>query len=562
MAKRTLLSPSLFLTFPLLLAAFTAGGCQIIAGLGGEEPLASGGSGGSGGSGATGATGGNTGGTGGTGGMSGPCTPPDTQTCYSGPAGTKDVGVCVGGVSTCSPEGMWGPCEGEVLPSTETCANPADEDCSGYDCSVWVKAILGDVYGETVAIDVSGNVYVGLYVSAGVDVGDGDPVVPQGNTDVAVVKYDKDGNFVWKYVLGAPSEVTINDISVDASGNAVFCGGTSASTDFGNGAIAAGAYVAKLNSSGQIAWAVTGTGVGAAPPSTSHVAINSQGDVYAAGSAMGIDFGSGVLQGGTDPISFFLVKLKGASGQVDWVKMTKSNYEENINGLTVDASDSAVFAGTFRGAYLNLGGPGSSPNDISNSSNQLAPYIARVPPGGAQAEGKVLAANNPLTADVTGIGVDKFGEATVVGGFSGYIQFQSGNYTAGSNYVAFMVHDQVTSFNQWSQAFPVMDGYAGFNKVGVDSADNIVVSGQYGGTPNFGGGALPMTASGFVVKFDKTGNHLWSRSFDFEDGNFSDMAVGGPDDSTVLVGTFYGSANLGTGTIQADQGAFIVKLAK
>lgn len=27
--------------------------------------------------------------------------------------------------------GAFGPCEGEVLPAPETCANPADEDCCG-----------------------------------------------------------------------------------------------------------------------------------------------------------------------------------------------------------------------------------------------------------------------------------------------------------------------------------------------------------------------------------------------------------------------------------------------
>ena len=60
------------------------------------------------------------------------CDAGETKPCYSGDPVTEGVGVCIGGVSTCEPDGLsWGPCVGEVLPSDESCATLDDDDCDG-----------------------------------------------------------------------------------------------------------------------------------------------------------------------------------------------------------------------------------------------------------------------------------------------------------------------------------------------------------------------------------------------------------------------------------------------
>ncbi len=60
------------------------------------------------------------------------CEPLATRSCYDGAGGTLGVGACKGGISTCDASGLfWGPCEGQVLPAPEQCANQVDEDCNG-----------------------------------------------------------------------------------------------------------------------------------------------------------------------------------------------------------------------------------------------------------------------------------------------------------------------------------------------------------------------------------------------------------------------------------------------
>ncbi len=59
------------------------------------------------------------------------CDPGDERACYSGPSGTDGVGPCQGGNQVCLDNGYWGPCSGEVTPSSDVCGNGQDEDCDG-----------------------------------------------------------------------------------------------------------------------------------------------------------------------------------------------------------------------------------------------------------------------------------------------------------------------------------------------------------------------------------------------------------------------------------------------
>lgn len=59
------------------------------------------------------------------------CCPTTSRPCYSGPAATRNVGVCRDGSEYCPWDGKWsGACVGDVTPGAETC-NGRDDDCDG-----------------------------------------------------------------------------------------------------------------------------------------------------------------------------------------------------------------------------------------------------------------------------------------------------------------------------------------------------------------------------------------------------------------------------------------------
>jgi hypothetical protein len=63
------------------------------------------------------------------------CRAADTRSCYTGPAGTANVGACRAGTQPCALNAggvgsAWGACGGETLPAAETC-NAVDDDCDG-----------------------------------------------------------------------------------------------------------------------------------------------------------------------------------------------------------------------------------------------------------------------------------------------------------------------------------------------------------------------------------------------------------------------------------------------
>jgi hypothetical protein len=184
----------------MVAASLAALGCNAIFGI---EPgqLAEGGSGGSGATGASGGAGGAPQG-GGPSGGGGSCVENEAQPCFDGDPSQATIGECARGEQICE-GGEFGECVGQVLPTTEDCNDPGDEDCDGNACSdvVWVKQLTATEQAFAIAFGVSddGSILVGGSFEGMLDLGGS--VLTSGGPSVFASVLEANGDVRWANAL-------------------------------------------------------------------------------------------------------------------------------------------------------------------------------------------------------------------------------------------------------------------------------------------------------------------------------------------------------------------------
>lgn len=118
----------------------------------------------------------------------------------------------------------------------------------------------------------------------------------------------------------------------------------------------------------------------------------------------------------------------------------------------------------------------------------------------------------------------------------------------------------------WGHSFEGTEFQYGYSKrfdVATDRFGNVFVAGDFKGTVNLGGEPLESQGQGdiLVAKFDILGNLLWSKRFgDSEDQIFSGLTVD-HDGNVILTGVFDGTLDFGAFALTADYlNVFIAKL--
>lgn len=173
-----------------------------------------------------------------------------------------------------------------------------DADLTNLIASTYLGGATYD-YGNAIAIDHEGNIFVAGSTgsTAFPTVSNSYDIVANGGTDAFVSKLSGNlSKLIASTFLGGSSADSINDISVDSTGN-VYVTGKTASSDFpvstkGYDTSFGGdsdAFVAKFNEDLMYLLAATLLG-GSYSESGSAIAINSGGYVYAAGSTESDDF--------------------------------------------------------------------------------------------------------------------------------------------------------------------------------------------------------------------------------------------------------------------------------
>jgi len=289
------------------------------------------------------------------------------------------------------------------------------------------------------------------------------------------------------------------------------------------------------------------------------VAADAAGNVVMTGTVgSATDFGGGVI---CPASSIFVVKYS-AGGAPVWSRCLGGTSGTGTGrAVAVDGSGNVVVTGSFRGSVDFGGGPLTN---VGWTDIFLAKYSATGAHLWSRRFGGLV-----QTFDQTGtaVAVDSGGNVIFTGLFQGTADFGGGPLvTAGDD--VFVAKYSPAGQHMWSTHVQggtglAIHSYGKGRGVAVDAAGNVVVTGSFFGTVDFGAGAMtsPLGWSVFVTKYSAVGAVLWSKSA----GGYADSGTGVAVDASgniVVAGNFGNWLNFGTGWLQGNGGSmFVAKLA-
>ena len=283
------------------------------------------------------------------------------------------------------------------------------------------------------------------------------------------------------------------------------------------------------------------------------VAVDGAGNIVVAGEFSGTaNFGGAdlVSAGGSEDI--FLAKYD-ANGSHLWSERFGGIAFDRVIELALDGSGNIIMTGPFAVSVDFGGGP-------LTSAGSFDMFLAKFDPNGAHLFSKRFGGTSVDSG--WGVATDAAGNIGVCAYFTGTINLGGGNLVSGGGNDIVVGKFDGNGVHLWSRSFGSTGTDAGVD-VKMDAAGNLVVTGQFSQTVDFGGGPLTSAGSLDVVlaKYGPTGTHIWSERFG---GSGPDqpgsIAIDGPG-NVYFTGIFYGTTSFG-GAPLVSAGQQDVVLAK
>jgi hypothetical protein len=266
----------------------------------------------------------------------------------------------------------------------------------------------------------------------------------------------------------------------------------------------------------------------------------------------------------TTAVGTYTLSCAGSGGDHQWSKNAGGNiYPDDGLAVAMDGSGNSYVAGDFSGSTnFGLG--------ALNSAGSRDAFVAKY-----RADGSLVWAQRfggPYDDFGQGIAVDSSGNVLVTGKFQGNSDLGSGMTSAGGYDIFLAKFNGVDGRVLWSKRM----GSTGADEaaaLALDSAGDVVITGQFFGTVDFGGGAVTNVSSYvqiFVAKYrGSDGTHVWSKRLGklvatspTSVGSGRGIAVD-PSNNVVITGYFGGPVDFGGGVLTSAGGmdVFVAKYA-
>jgi hypothetical protein len=218
--------------------------------------------------------------------------------------------------------------------------------------------------------------------------------------------------------------------------------------------------------------------------------------------------------------------------------------------VAADASGNVLLGGWFYGS-IDLGGGPLASMGLDDA------FLAKLDAGGHHLWSRRF--GDVQSQKITAVAIDNAGDVIVAGTFAGVIDLGGGPLTSAGGLDVFLAKLDPDGNHMWSRRFGDAKNQTAVS-LAVDGTGNVLVSGDFLGAVDFGGG--PLTSAGgldvFLVKLDAAGSYLWSKTFgDTDDQKGLRVAANGTGD--VLVGgDFFGLMDFGGGPLPTMGGNDVI----
>ena len=384
-----------------------------------------------------------------------------------------------------------------------TAVSSAEEYVTIYDTTYdtpgtgWKKTFGNESDSiSMVAATDDGFVIVGSSGPSSFGTGDWAGVEGKGDQDAIIVKFDADGNVIWKKNFGGASKDGFSSVAVTGSGFVAV--GISDFDSFGTGDWASvggkgdwDAIIVKFDTNGNVVWKKNFGG----EAGNSFIAVAESSDGFiAVGSTWETSFGNGDWasvegKGNRDAI---IVKFD-TNGNVVWKKNFGGSDDDSFSSVVVSDDSYVVVGGSFRFSM-----------DLKEDHGDA--LIVKYDKNGNVIWEKIFGGRDSDGFSSVVVSDDSY----VVVGYSSSGSFGNGDWTGVAkkgNIAATMVKFDTNGNVVWKKNFGG-NGYMSFGKVVTDGANFVAVGdiisgygrGDWKGIAGKGG------TDAFIVKFDTNGN--------------------------------------------------------